>query len=827
MNSRRPSDLTIETHFRTLRSFARLACAGVLFLAVTTLAGWGTNTGWLKSFGATVAMNPTTAVLFLLSAVALLVASADRSPQRTIPLLLGAIITLVAGGIWLRHVSGVDIGLDRILLLARSGAEATSHQMAPATSLSFVLCGLSILLLRVETRRGFYPAQVFVIPVGVIALSALLGYGYQRLALYRPSVQIPVALNTAAAFLLLSAAMLCVQPKRGLMAVLTSRTAGGSIARRLLPAAVLIPAVLGALRLLGERRRFYNSDEGISLFIVANIFVFALFIWWTARALYRFDLKRQRAETRLKLQYTTTRVLSEAANPCEAIPGVLKAVCETLGWQVGAMWEVDPRSNFVNCIDVWRSSEPRLEEFETITRQATFPRGVGLPGRVWEGGAPTWIADVVNDGNFPRAPMAQQVGLHGALGFPIKRAGEVLGVMEFFSGQIEQPDEELLQLLSAIGAQIGQFVQRTQMERALRDSEALYHSLVETLPVNILRKDLEGHITFGNKRYAETIGRPMSELLGKTDADLFPPDLARKYVEDDRRVIETGEVFEDIEAHLRAGGEPSYVQVLKAPVLDARGKVVGTQTIFWDVTARKQAEQSLEQTAQELARSNRELEQFAYVASHDLQEPLRMIAAYTQLLQRRYKDKLDKDANEFIGYAVDGALRMQKLIQDLLTYSRVGTRTKPFERVRMEDALSAAMANLQIAIAESAAAVTHDPLPRVNGDMVQLVQLFQNLLSNAIKFRGTEPLRIHISAEAREHQWLFAVRDNGIGIDPQYFRRIFIIFQRLHTQQEYPGTGIGLAVCKKIVERHGGRMWVESEPGKGSAFFFTMPLLKD
>jgi PAS domain S-box-containing protein len=399
--------------------------------------------------------------------------------------------------------------------------------------------------------------------------------------------------------------------------------------------------------------------------------------------------------------------------------------------------------------------------------------------------------------------------------------------MEFFSSRIEQPDKQLLRLLGAIGGQIGQFIERTHMERALRDSEALYHSLVETLPVNVMRKDLQGRITFGNKRYEETMGKPIAELMGKTDLDLFPPELAKKYVNDDRRVIETGEAFEDIEAHRRPGGEQLFVQVIKSPVLDARNKVVGIQTIFWDVTARKRAEQALEQTAGELARSNRELEQFAYVASHDLQEPLRMIAAYTQLLQRRYKDKIDKEANEFIGYAVDGAVRMQRLIQDLLTYSRVGTRSKPFEAIESEKAFSAAVANLQIAIAESGAVATHDPLPRVCGDTVQWIQLFQNLLSNAIKFRSEKPPQIHVSAQAKHGDWIFSVRDNGIGIDPQYFRRIFVIFQRLHTQEDYPGTGIGLAVCRKIVERHGGRIWVESEPGQGATFFFTMPVMKD
>lgn len=285
-------------------------------------------------------------------------------------------------------------------------------------------------------------------------------------------------------------------------------------------------------------------------------------------------------------------------------------------------------------------------------------------------------------------------------------------------------------------------------------------------------------------------------------------ELADKYRVDVEELREKARAYET---------RPHYI------VEHAKMRLRTSARLLGGIVERKRTEEALNKANAELLRSNKELEQFAYVASHDLQEPLRMVSSYTQLLARRYGDKLDQDAKDFISYAVGGANRMQQLIRDLLSYSRVISRGDQFVPVDTHSVLGEAVENLRAAIDESGARITNGDLPAVTADRAQLVSVFQNLIGNAVKFRKKEkPPQIHVSAERKGDEWAFAVKDNGVGIDPVYFDRIFLIFQRLHSRQEYPGTGIGLALCQKIVHRHGGKIWVESAPGEGTTFFFTI-----
>ena len=353
-------------------------------------------------------------------------------------------------------------------------------------------------------------------------------------------------------------------------------------------------------------------------------------------------------------------------------------------------------------------------------------------------------------------------------------------------------------------------------------SKSYVDNILKSMAETLMVIDTDGTIQRVNQAAISLLGYERHELIGRSAGDLFEEGvdvlslLKQSELNDVIRRVDTSVVTKD--------GRHVAVSLSGSVMRDEDGEIQGMVCVAQDITERKRTQEILERQTQELARSNSELEQFAWVASHDLQEPLRMVASYTQLLSKRYKGQLDADADEFIAFAVDGATRMRRLINALLELSRVGTRGKDFEATDCEAIYDRTLVNLQGLVEESGAVVTHDRLPTVIGDGTQLGQLFQNLIANAIKFRGDEQLTVHVGAEQRNGHWEFCVRDNGIGIDPEYAERIFVVFQRLHGKGDRPGTGIGLSICKKIVELHGGRIWVKSQPDEGAAFYFTLPL---
>jgi len=400
------------------------------------------------------------------------------------------------------------------------------------------------------------------------------------------------------------------------------------------------------------------------------------------------------------------------------------------------------------------------------------------------------------------------------------------------------------------------------MRKKSQSSEDKFSSLFEKVPVGVFQSTPKGKILTANPALLHMLRYDSLEEFLKANIarDLYVNPEDRYLLMND---LETKNEVQNIELNLkRKNGQQITVLENSRAVKDRFGKVLYYEGILTDITERKHVddklkkykerleelvkkrtnhltlingqlekeiaeririEDELKQVADELKRSNAELQQFAYVASHDLQEPLRMISSFTQLLQKRYKGKLDPDADDFIEFVVGGALQMKMLIDNLLSYSRVSSHRRNYEITDSNLILDNALKNLKAVIQESGANITRDHLPTVLIDPLQIYQVFQNLISNAIKFRTESSPLIHISAEQKGQDWIFSVSDNGIGISSEFFKRIFLIFQRLHSRNEYPGTGIGLAICKKIVERHGGRIWVESECGKGSVFYFSIP----
>ncbi len=693
-----------------LLRFSRAGGIIVVWIGMAVLLSCLLRVHWLKSISpGGITMNSISAILFIFGGIALIrnLQKPDRTPARNRlsadrMRFVCSLVVLLGGAFKLaEYFFQFDLNFDEWFQnrLSQIGLFPET-EIAPNSALAFLFCGVGLLLIDFETRRGLRPAQLSFLLGALLALLALMGYAYQVLPLYSLGAAVPMSLISAITFELLCLAGLAARPADGLMRIITSDTSAGAISRRLLPGAILIPLLLGVLSFTSERHGILEVEFGVSLFAVGTVLVFAALIWWNARFLFTAEQERLRAERRLAVQYGATRALAESVEIRDAAQAILKAICERMNWPAGNLWRIDSHANVIHCEIVYASAE-RFSAFSNASRQMTLPIGKGFPGNVWQNRIAVWIPDVAVDPDFIRADIARAVGLHSAVAVPIRYNTTLCGVMECFSATVESRDEILLQTLSAIGSQMGQFIER------------------------------------------------------------------------------------------------------------------------------KLAHEQLKQTSDDLARSNTDLQQFAYVASHDLSEPLRMIVSYLQLLNDRHRAHLNAEAQEFMGYAVDGAKRMQSMIHDLLAYARVDSRGREFKPIESEQALESALQNLKLVMQENAAVVLHDPLPPVRGDLIQLTQVFQNLISNAIKFHGPAPPQIEITVRQQNGEWLFAVKDNGLGIDQKNFERIFVLFQRLHTRQEYPGTGIGLAVCKKIIERHGGRVWLESKPGQGTTFFFTLPVISE
>jgi PAS domain S-box-containing protein len=394
--------------------------------------------------------------------------------------------------------------------------------------------------------------------------------------------------------------------------------------------------------------------------------------------------------------------------------------------------------------------------------------------------------------------------------------------------EIAQKNRELMklnaELISTAKEQETSLGELADTERNLRETQEYLESLITYANAPIIVWDQDLRILRLNKALVRLTGRELGELVGRPIHELFTPGGREKAINLIARAMK-GERWEAEEIPIQSvDGSTRTVLWNSAPVYSPNGLIlVSTIAQGVDITPMKQHEIELTRLTDDLRRSNKELEQFAYVASHDLREPLRMVTLFSQLLQKNYVGRLDADADEFIGYIVEGAIRMDALVDDLLEYSRVSSQARLFQPTDFNNVVQEVRNNLAVAIVESGAVLDVRSLPTIDADRSQIVQLYQNLISNAIKFRRDQAPHITIAMEEDNQEWMFSVQDNGIGIEEEYTTKIFNIFQRLHSKDKYAGTGIGLAICRRIVERHGGKIWVESDPGEGSTFRFTIP----
>ena len=800
-NARRSSQHKVMSRFSLFTAWVIVA-TGLL-----VLLGWAFDITVLKSVSLGFpTMKANVAFGLALAGVGLtLLHSADARRARPLAQFCGVVTALLGALTLAEYASGWDLRIDDLLFPGAHDATGSSvGRMSPAAAVNFTIIGFTLQLLGAKRPGALRAADAFLLQAVVLGMIALTAHLYNVTALYQFTALRGMAIHTAVAFIALSFALLAAPPSRGMAAFLVGDDRGAALARRLVPVAVLVPPLVGYVLLIGRRNGYYGTELGLTLFVTSTVIIFTALIFLAALSLRRADLKRRASEEALHASDERFRLLVEGVSD-HAILMLDRNGC-VASWNSGAERIHGYRANEIVGQHFSRFYTP--EDFAGRNFEMQLSRALEAGAYEEEG----WR--MRKDGSRFWADVA--------ITTLRDEQGGLIGFVEIARDMTERKRVEEA-TRDAIERKRAEEVERTSAQRLRNITDNLTEGLVISTMTGqppILNKAAYEIFHFSEEEWP----RKASDLPSTLEFSTLD-GLILKVEEWPLARIVAGQHLRNLELSMRridTEFSPRILSFSGQVIQDGNGGSAAFLS-FSDISVRKQAEEQLVKTMKELKHSNSELEQFSYVASHDLQEPLRMVASYARLLSERYQGLLDSDADEFIAYVVDGADRMQQLIRDLLDYSRVGSEGMAHLHFSSELALDTALGNLRAAIEESGAVVTHDALPMVTTDETQLSQVFQNIVGNAIKYRSAEIPRIHIAATSAGNEWLFSVRDNGMGIAPQHFERIFVLFQRLHGREAIPGTGIGLAICRKMLEGLGGRIWVESQPELGSTFRFALP----
>lgn len=796
---------TINQILRPPQLWRRVTTWLVIILSTLNIAGWGFNVQIIiKPFQYLVSMNPTSSLCFILSAISLelLVNKYNERFKRKIVILFAIVVFCIGflklGGL----VVGIDIPVDSLIFFNEMKLDFFGNRMAPNTSLGFLIAGIGLLFLNSRKNKLNIFSQYLALIIGTIGILSLLGYLYDTRAFYVYAGYTPMSLQTATCFLLLAIAILFIHTDKGFMVEFFGNRPGAILARKLIPAIIIVPTLLGILRIYITKKGYVSMGMGTSLNVLTYILIFLVLLILITYELNRKDTIRRATEDALRNSW---QQLSEFKNELQ---NQSQAISRT-----NATIEFDLEGNILyaneNFLHLFGYT---LNEIKGKHHRILLSKEEAKSNEYqhfWD----DLKKGVFHKGEFERKTKDDQIiWILGSYNMITNVKGDLVKVLKIVTDISDRKK------LETEIKQFNQDLQKKVKEKTeeIIEQEKKFRFILQNMREGIQIIGYDFRYLFVNNSAAVQSKYLIENLLGHTMMEKYPG-------------IENNEMFSTLRECMREryaqiieneftfpNGEKEWYELSIQPVPE------GLLILSIDITNRRKGEEQLRENAEELKTSNKELERFAYIASHDLQEPLRMVSSFLNLLENRIKDVLDETSKQYIYFAVDGAGRMKTLIQDLLTYSRIGTNMGDFNSVDLNEVLQYITKMLEENIRETQAVVTAKPLPVISANKSLITQLFANLITNALKYRGGNNPVIEIGCNEFPVSWNFYVKDNGMGIDPKFFEKIFIIFQRLHNKSEFSGTGIGLAICKKIVEIHKGKIWVESSPDEGSTFYFSI-----